>query len=69
MPQITYNYLETWDLFYTLKSALEFTHDQNWLNSSQTLILMHFKNFKFYKVNNPAPHPKYVSIHEDFRYF
>lgn len=58
-------YTITWkrDLFYTLKSAVEFIHDQNWLNSSQTLIPMYSKKYKFYKVNNPAlPSKIYVYI-------
>lgn len=42
-------------LEFVLYSAvtIDYVHDQNWLNNSQTLIPRHSINYKCYKVNNP----------------
>ena len=57
MPQLIQNYFKAWDFSYTLKSAIEFIHDQNCLKSSSTWIPEYSKTYKFDKVNNPVPHP------------
>lgn len=60
-PQLTQNSWKTWNLFYTLKSAIEVIHYQNWLNNSQTLIPVCSIHYKFYTVNNTSTdHSKYV---------